>query len=60
MYVSAGTSPDILQFAAVNVISVEDCQDDWGSSISDQHICLRSDGDVDGSACFVSNEPDLG
>ena len=31
------SSPDILQFASANVISVEDCQDDH-SYIDEQHI----------------------
>ena len=35
-------SPDILQFAPVNVISTADCQDDWGW-MNDLYICIRDD-----------------
>ena len=45
--------PDILQFAPVNVISVEDCQDDF-SFINEQHICIR-DPTGEHGACFVSS-----
>ena len=45
-------SPDILQFATVNVISTADCQDDWGW-MNDLFICIRDDSGEQG-ACFVS------
>ena len=42
------SAPDILQFAPVNVISVEDCQDDW-LRVSEQNICNRDDnGEISG------------
>ena len=44
--------PDILQFAAVNVISTEDCQDDW-DFMNDLYICTRDDSGQQGP-CFVS------
>ena len=47
-------APDILQWAPVNVISVSDCQDDWGSSMQEQHICIRDDNGEFGG-CFVSD-----
>ena len=47
------SSPDILQWAPVNVISVSDCQDDWGSQMSEAQICIRDDNGEFG-ACFVS------
>ena len=46
------TSPDVLQFAPVNVISTADCQDDW-SWMNDLYICIRDDSGQQG-ACFVS------
>ena len=49
--------PDILQFAPVNVIRVEDCQDDF-SYIDEQHICIRDPTGEQG-ACFVSSIPTL-
>ena len=45
-------SPDILQFAPVNVISTEDCQEDW-IWMNDLYICIRDDSGEQG-ACFVS------
>ena len=51
MYVSDGF-PDILQFAPANVISVEDCQQDWDAQ-EEQHICIRDpNGEV--GVCGVS------
>ena len=50
-YMKAGTYPNILQFAPVDVISVEDCQDDW-SEVSELQICIRDDSGQHG-ACFV-------
>ena len=49
---STDNSPDILQFAPVNVISTADCQDDWGW-INDLYICVRDDSGQQGG-CFVS------
>ena len=46
-------SPDILQFAPVNVISTAYCQDDWGW-MNDLYICIRDDSGEQG-ACFVSD-----
>ena len=44
--------PDILQWAPVNVISVEDCLDDWGD-MDEEQICIR-DPNGEFGACFVS------
>ena len=45
--------PDILQSAPVNVISVEDCQDDFSFN-DEQHICIR-DPTGEHGAGFVSS-----
>ena len=44
--------PDILQFAPANVISLEDCQQDW-DFIEEQHICFR-DPNAEQGICGVS------
>ena len=51
MYVPDGL-PDILQFAPANVISLEDCQQDW-SFMEEQHICIRDPNGEQG-ICPVS------
>ena len=51
MYVPGGL-PDILQFAPANVISLEDCQQDW-SFMEEQHICIRDPNGEQG-ICAVS------
>ena len=45
-------SPDILQFAPVNVISVEDCLD-YFPHVDEQHICMRDPNGEQGP-CYVS------
>ena len=47
-----GGTPDILQFAPANVISLEDCQQDW-SFMEEQHICIRDPNGEQG-ICGVS------
>ena len=51
MYVPDGV-PDILQFAPANVISLEDCQQDW-SFMEEQHICIKDPNGEQG-VCSVS------
>ena len=51
-YMIGDFAPDILQFAPVNVISNEDCRDDW-NWMTRLYICIRDDSGEQG-ACFVS------
>ena len=48
--------PDILQFAPANVISLEDCQQDW-SFMEEQHICIWDPNEEHG-ICGVSGSRD--
>ena len=54
LYFKDDPSPDILQWAPVNVISEEDCQDDW-FGMGEEQICIR-DPNGEFGACFVSTQ----
>ena len=49
-----GPLPNILQEANIDVLSESECQDEWGSRISNIHICLTDRENGARGACNVS------
>ena len=52
--VGCATGSDVLQWAAMDAISEDDCKDSWpASNIGDWHQCIQDPNAVS-SACMVS------